>query len=102
MSKIPWESISRMPMESLDRVGVLEEFKIGHETSYILDYIDHFSQNNLLMASEAAQFGNSLAKSGDFLDQNWKCFIFIHQFGGTDNSDVGRNVPLKLILAQFC
>ena len=54
------------------------------------------------MASEAAQFGNSLAKSGDFLDQNWKCFIFIRQFGGTDNSDVGRNVPLKLILAQFC
>ena len=29
------------------RVGALEEFKIGHETSYILDYIDHFSQNNL-------------------------------------------------------
>ena len=54
------------------------------------------------MASEAAQFGNSLAKSGDFLDQNWKSFIFISQFGGTDNSDVGRNVPLKLSLTQFC
>ena len=44
------------------------------------------------MAYEAAQFGNSLAKSGDFLDQNWKCFIFIRQFGETDNSDVGRKL----------
>ena len=50
------------------------------------------------MASEAAQFGNNLAKSGDFLDQNWKCFIFIRQFGETDNSDVER----KLSLTQFC
>ena len=41
---IGYKGLQRVPSS---RVGALEEFKIGHETSYILDYIDHFSQNNL-------------------------------------------------------
>ena len=39
------------------------------------------------MASEVAQFGNNLLKSGAFLTKTDNQFIFFRQLGWTDNDD---------------